>query len=99
MANDDLDKVELGEAALEFLQGKLGHALADQSERDKAEAVNELLGLEPYKIFELGELQAKIADIQLNYRTASRVGAYLRNFVIEGENALDIIHQNHEENY
>ncbi len=95
--SDDLEKIERGEQATKFIQSNLGTELMVASEKDKISAIEAFLKLDPYSIFELGELQSKIAGIKQEYITASRVGAYLNNFIVEGDNTLDIVNQDQEE--
>lgn len=84
----------LGEDTKILLKGSVGQELIVQSELTKNEASDELMKLDPFSFFSLGELQSKIASIQNDYRRIASLSAYLENFIVEGENTLDTVHQN-----
>ena len=89
-------EVVLGIDVENFLETSVGRYILGCSEQDEADAIGNLLNIDPYKSATLGELQSAISKAQNDVLIGRKVQGYLTDAIIRGNQAEEVL-QNEEE--
>jgi len=82
---------QMGDKVRAFIESDIGQLILSGADIDKAEAIKDLLELDPFAYNNLPDLQNALAKIQENVVLSGKIQGYLGDAIIRGDQADQLL--------